>query len=507
MTQCIILTGGTHAPKSMSRIQRSLGPYRIASALNDAGYSTFVLDYIIHLTNDEIKTALKKHLTDDTLWVGFSSTFYWKNNTTSFDDTMKDKMYYTDMKYIDDIIDFIRSNSTAKLLYGGAKAPFFLADDRIDYYVIGYSDISVVELTKSLEHNTTSNLIDCKDYQIGEVTSKIIDSSKYPEPKLDDITTHWWNKEFNILPNEGLPIELARGCIFKCKFCTYPLLGKKKGTYLRDASMIGDEMIKMWETHGTTSYYFTDDTFNDDNDKIESLHKVFTSLPFKPKFSAYLRLDLINKFPDQADLLEEMGLIGTYFGIETFQAESAKAIGKGLAPNKVKDRLYWLNERWKNKVNIGAGFILGLPYDTHAYFDELLNFCMQPDVPLQQISFYPLFLFSRNKDNVERLRAYTSEFSLHPDIYGYVFNGNAMDWELPSQNLSYVECGNIANYFSSLICDNNKVAEFQMITNLNVGVELDDLYKLTELQIHEKYNMEMLTKQRVDEYRKMIGVL
>jgi hypothetical protein len=132
---------------------------------------------------------------------------------------------------------------------------------------------------------------------------------------------------------------------------------------------------------------------------------------------------------------------------------------------------------------------------------------MQPDVPLQQISFYPLFLFARNKNNVERLRAYTSEFSLHPDIYGYVFNGNAMDWELPSQNLSYVECGNIANYFSSLICDNNKVAEFQMITNLNVGVELDDLYKLTELQIHEKYNMEMLTKQRVDEYKQMIGVL
>lgn len=507
MAQCIILTGGTHAPQSMSRIQRSLGPYRIASALNDAGYTTFVLDYIIHLTNDEIKDALKPHLTEETLWVGFSSTFFWKNNTTSFDDTLKDKMYYTDMKYIDDIIDFVRTNSKAKLLYGGAKAPFFLADDRIDYYVIGYSDVSVVELTKTLETDTTVGLLESQDYKIGDKTTKLIDSSKYPEPKLDDITTYWWNKDFNILPNEGLPIELARGCIFKCKFCTYPLLGKKKGTYLRDASLIGEEMIKMWEAHGTTSYYFTDDTFNDDNDKIEALHKVFTSLPFKPQFSSYLRLDLINKFPHQADLLTEMGLIGTYFGIETFQADSAKAIGKGLAPNKVKDRLYWLDEKWKNKVNIGAGFILGLPYDTHDYFDELLNWCMQPDVPLQQISFYPLFLFARNKNNVERLRAYTSEFSLHPDVYGYVFNGNAMDWELPSQNLSYVECQDIANYFASLVGPNNKVAEFQMITNLNVGVKIEDLYRLTEDEINMKYDMEMLNKQRIDEYKKMIGVL
>jgi radical SAM superfamily enzyme len=507
MTQCIILTGGTNAPKSMSRIQRSLGPYRIASALNEAGYTTFVLDYIIHLTNDEIKTALKKHLTEDTLWVGFSSTFYWKNNTTSFDDSLKEKMYYTDINYIDDIIDYIRTNSKAKLLYGGAKAPFFLADDRIDYYVIGYSDVSVIELTKSIQNNTTEDLIDCKDYPIGDSTTKIVDSSKYPEPKLDNITTHWWNKDFNILPNEGLPIELARGCIFKCKFCTYPLLGKKKGTYLRDASMIGDEMIKMWENSGTTAYYFTDDTFNDDNDKIESLHKVFTSLPFKPQFSAYLRLDLINKFPHQADLLTEMGLIGTYFGIETFQADSAKAIGKGLAPNKVKDRLFWLEEKWNNKVNIGAGFILGLPYDTHDYFNELINWCMQPDVPLQQISFYPLFLFARNKDNVERLRAYTSEFSLHPDIYGYVFKEDNMNWELPSQNLSYAECQKIANYFSSLVYPNNKVAEFQMITNLNVGVKIEDLYTLTESEIHKKYNMEMLTNQRVNEYKQMIGVL
>lgn len=506
MTQCIILTGGTHAPDHMSRIQRSLGPYRIASALNDAGYTTFVLDYIIHLSNDEIKTALKPHLNKDTLWVGFSSTFFWKNNTTAFDESLKDKMYYTDMKYIDDIIDFIRTNSTAKILYGGAKAPFFLADDRIDYYVVGYSDVSVVELTKNIKNNTV-DLLEDQDYKIGEKTTKLIDSSKYPEPKLNDITTYWWNKDFNILPNEGLPIELARGCIFKCKFCSYPLLGKKKGTYLRDASLIGEEMIKMWEAHGTTSYYFTDDTFNDDNDKIEALHKVFTSLPFKPKFSAYLRIDLINKYPHQADLLTEMGLIGTYFGIETFQADSAKAIGKGLAPNKVKDRLYWLNEKWKTKVNIGAGFILGLPYDTYDYFDELIEWCIQSDVPLQQISFYPLFLFARNKNNVNRLSAYSSEFSLNPEIYGYVFNKNPMEWELTSQNLSYNECKNLAGNFNALVINNNKVAEFQMITNLNVGVDLEDLYKLTESEISMKYNIPLLNKQRIDEYKKMIGVL
>lgn len=506
MAQCIILTGGTWAPDHMSRIQRSLGPYRIASALEDAGYSTFVLDFIIHLSFDEIKQVLSKHLTEETLWVGFSSTFFWKNDNSTVTNDPKDKMYYTDMDNIDKLISFVKDISSAKLLYGGAKAPFSLVDDRIDYYVVGYSDTSVVELTKAIQSDSTSSLVSIKEHAIGDKVSYIIDSNEYPEPKLDNITTYWWDKKFNVLPNEGLPIELARGCIFKCKFCTYPLLGKKKGTYLRDASRIKDEMLKMWESSGTTSYYFTDDTFNDDNDKIEALHKVFSTLPFKPKFSAYLRLDLLNKFPHQADLLTEMGLIGTYLGIETLDWQSAKAIGKGLHPNKVKDRLYWLKEKWKNKVNIGAGFILGLPYDTHTYYDELINWCTEKDNPLQQISFYPLFLFKRSGDSAERLRQYSSEFSLNPEIYGYEFHTNNVEWTLPAQNLSYVECKNIANEFSRIIFPNNMVAEFQMISNLNVGVELQDLYNLTELEIYHKYDMQSLNKSRLNEYKSLIGL-
>ena len=507
VADCIILTGGTHAPDTMSRIQRSLGPYRIASSLKDAGYTTFVLDFIIHMSNDEIKNVLKTHLTDETLWVGFSSTFFWRDNSKSFKQDALNRMYHTSPDSVLDIIDYIKKNSNAKILYGGAKAPFFLADYNIDYYVTGYADNSTVSLTNYLKFNDNTFLINPQIIDIGSSSSIIIDSNNYEEPKLNNIKTYWWDTEFNILPKEGLPIELARGCIFKCKFCSYPLLGKKKGTYLRDPSELKDDLIKMWETHGTESYYFTDDTFNDDNDKIEELHKIFTQLPFKPKFSCYLRIDLLNKYPDQSDLLTEMGLVGTYLGIETFQPESARAIGKGLSSTKVKDRLYWLSEKWKNKVNVGAGFILGLPYDTYEYFDELYKWCDSKDVPLQQISFYPLYLFNRKPGS--RLDAYTSEFSLRPEIYGYEFNipGDNMTWELKSQNLDYNICTNIANNMSANLSFKNKVAEFQMITNLNAGVSLDDLYNLTEYEVNQKYNMEHINKVKIDQYKTMVGAI
>ena len=504
MSNCIILTGGTYTQDFQAKIQRSLGPYRLATTLEKAGYTTKVIDYIIHFSYEELTAVLEQHLDEDTLWVGFSSTFFWANNSTSFYQTEVDRMWYTDVKEVHKIIDFIRSKSKAKIVYGGAKAPYFLADDQIDYYIIGYGDNSIVALSDHLKDGTP--LLDCTPHVINDTTTYIIDSNKYPEPKMDQVQTEWWRKDFDILPGEGLPIEMARGCIFKCKFCSYPLLGKSKGTYIRDPNEIKDELIKTWEAHGTDSYYFTDDTFNDDNDKIEALHKVFTSLPFKPKFSAYLRIDLINKYPHQADMLTEMGLIGTYFGIETLQAQSAIAIGKGLAPNKVKDRLYWLNEKWANKVNIGAGFILGLPYDTHKYFSDLINWSMQQDNPIQHISYYPLFLFRRSIEEYERLAAYSSEFSLNPEIYGYKFStSNPMAWELPEQQLSYELCTKIADDFMKIRSPSNKVSEFQMISNLNTGVSLEDLYKLTETQIRIKYNIAELNRAKIDQYKRLIS--
>ena len=54
MSNCIILSGGTWSPKEWPKIKRSLGPYRIAKALKEVGYTTTVLEYVEELTTEEI---------------------------------------------------------------------------------------------------------------------------------------------------------------------------------------------------------------------------------------------------------------------------------------------------------------------------------------------------------------------------------------------------------------------------------------------------------------------
>jgi radical SAM superfamily enzyme YgiQ (UPF0313 family) len=512
MAHCIILNGGTEEPTDKRGVvHRTLGAYRIASALEKHGYSSFVVDHISVLTIDEIITAITPHIGQETLWVGVSSTFIWQMNKKTTDlnthtsDSNLDSMYYHSYDDMLKFFNFVKHHSSAKLIYGGARSPFYTMDTEIDYYVFGNADNAIIDLTNYLA-GRTDKIQHLKQVSSNGVDCVAIDSSDYPQPEMDNLSTHWWNKNFNVLAKESLPIELARGCIFKCKFCNYHLTGKKKGTYLRDPVEVRDELIKIYEAHGTTDYWLTDDTFNDDNDKIENLHRLFTSLPFKPRFSCYLRIDLLNKYPHQADLLAEMGLIGTFFGIETLEPSSAKAIGKGLHPNKVKDRLYWLQEKWKNQVNISTGFILGLPYDNLQYFYELITWCMETDNPIHNMQFYPLLIYHYHNQRPE-WNKYSSEFSLNPDVYGYKVKPNtASDWELPSQDLKYSTCFEIANQYNQLIRPRNKVAGFEMNNMLNLGIPIEDLFQYTELEIFARYNLADLNTQRINEYKKLIGL-
>jgi hypothetical protein len=498
LAQVIILSGGQKRSDHHPKIQRHLGAYRIATELNNSGYTVAVIDYVHLLSCDELITTISKHLDNTTLWVGISSTFLFDFDLMhSFD---IQKMYQNiELTTIDKLYSYIKQNSNAKIVFGGAKAQIHHFDSRVDYYISGYADNSIIDVTDHISGKRKSPMaLNWTKLNDGSI---FIDSIKYEEPDINHIDINWNLPNFNLLPQEGIPLEFARGCIFKCKFCSYPLLGKKKGTYVRDLSKVRDEMIQLWETNKTDTFYITDDTFNDDNDKIMDIHKLFTSLPFKPKFTAFLRLDLINRFPEQADILLESGLIGNWFGIESFNHRSAKSIGKGLHPDKVKETLSWVKDKWKGKVNTTVGLILGLPHDTYEYFDELFQYIHSSDYKADRTTFSPLYI----ADKTRGYNPYASEFSKNYEQYGYNFDNNGK-WYNNTTGLSYDICQNISNNLADSISDKMKVSDFDMITFLNCGVSMEDMLHLTEYQIYAKYDFNKINEQKLLAYKQMIGL-
>jgi hypothetical protein len=501
LADVIILSGTEYRPDHLAQVQRGLGAYRVASELKKQGYDAVVIDYIQYMSTEEIINAISKVLTKDTLWLGYSSSFFILRKNDGSPLSPVEKLYQsTPYRQITTIYDYVRANSKAKIVFGGAFSLISQADPEVDYYIVGYGDVSTVDLTHYLA-GKKDKIEHYEEKDINGSKTIVIDSGKYPEPAMDTLQTVWYDDNVNLLPGEGVPLEFARGCIFKCKFCSYPLLGKKKGTYIRDMEEVRDEMLKLWETRGTEHFYITDDTFNDDNDKMEEFHKLFTSLPFKPKFSCFLRLDLIDRFPHQADLLLEAGLVGNFFGIETLNHKSGKAIGKGLHPERVKERLKWVRDKWKDKVNIGTAFIFGLPYDDEKYFQELWDYVHSPDYPAQNTTFNALFMTDKNKST----NPYQSEFSMNPEIYGYSFD--EYGWVHEEQKLDYRMCTDIANSFNRSMLPTTYIADFQMISYLSLGVALEDILKYNQFDLMKHYDIPKLNAEKISQYKTMVGAI
>jgi len=231
-------------------------------------------------------------------------------------------------------------------------------------------------------------------------------------------------KEDCIRPNESLPLEISRGCIFKCRFCRYPHIGKKKNDYIRCIDQIKAELIYNYETFGTTNYYVLDDTFNETPEKVKAFYDMTQTLSFKINWCAYIRADLVHRFPETAMWLKDSGLIGAFFGIETFHPEASNLIGKAWSGKHGKDFVLELkNNIWGDDVIITLSLILGIPPETWEDILETQQWIV--DNKIDSWSWHSLAINGNPSKTDDK-----SEFEKDPSKYGFTFPNpdNFNDW-------------------------------------------------------------------------------
>jgi hypothetical protein len=168
-------------------------------------------------------------------------------------------------------------------------------------------------------------------------------------------------------------------------------------------------------------------------------HKMISSLPFKIKYTAYLRADLLDKFRDVPYMLQESGLVSCFHGIESLNRESALLIGKGWSSTNAKTFIPELYHNiWKNDVAQTLSFIVGLPGDTKENNLDTVNWFIDND--LYHILFQPLGL-TANKE-LKNL----SEFEKNSEKYGYTFDEGVTGYGNWKNNYwSHDEASNFVN--------------------------------------------------------------
>lgn len=442
MAQVVIFTGAswnnpanalgssklkTNSPGTTS-ISRPLGAYQIAAILRNNGYTVQVIDHYWHLIPQAelFVDIFKKYVGPDTLWIGWSSTFFQvkgKDTSTNLIDHGYQSQVQACIGFTDRGINFIKrwiseQNPNIKLVCGGAQAWHWSKQsfEFFDYFVTGYADATALHLTdflagKTSSINTIKNLNGSQSI-VYDQKGSLFDFNNH---------THVWHESDYLHRGMSLPIEISRGCIFKCSYCSFPLNGKKKNDFIRDSGKLIDDLTYNYETFGTTHYMYADDTHNDSIQKLEYLYNnVYSKLSFKIKFSTYLRLDLLAAHPHMIELLKESGLVGTFFGVESFNKEANKVIGKTASKERIIENLWKCKDVWKDDVIINIGLILGLPNDGIDTCTEWLTESLHKDSPIDWAAIAPLQINPNGSNPL-----FQSDMDLDYKKYGYTFCDNS----------------------------------------------------------------------------------
>jgi len=344
---------------------RPYGVYKIAHEIRKAGYTVQVIAHPHFLTEEDVELVIDKFVGEETLVVGSSGTFHSGYNPYAYIDSM----YFpvARQRQIRKMID--KRNPNTKMIYGGSSiGEEYLRDPKydspmldIDTLFVGYGDVTIIEYLNDLKEG--------QQWPTYTDRGSRLDIQNSTMSYTDEDCVQW---------GDQLGLETARGCIFKCAFCNFGLIGKEKGTYERGTTLIVDELRRNWEEHGVFRYWVMDDTFNDTNYKLEAVAEAKEKSGVPLDLTVFLRLDLQHRLK-QTEMIKSCGIKSIYYGIETLNPESAIAIGKGWHPDEQMAFVRELKENhYKDDIKTFTTFIWGLPEDSkesvYADWDKLLDF-------------------------------------------------------------------------------------------------------------------------------------
>lgn len=419
---------------------RSISCYQLKHWISHFGFRSRVIDYCQHLSDLQMVELIDKFSSKETIAIGLSTTFWPMNSVPP-------EML--------SVIEMIRSKyPSIKIIGGGARKSHHI--NLFDEYFVGESEDKLVTW--------------CQE-QIGKKGLSAF-NKKFSIVDL----VHRFDETDAILDSEALPIELGRGCVFKCKFCAHHNLGKPKYTYQRNHSAIVDEIVYNKEKFNTSKYMFLDDTVNEDLDKIRNLSTIKESTGIDIEWTGYLRADLVWSKQESADLLFKSGMKSCFFGIETFNPVAGKSIDKGWASKHGKEYLPKLyNNIWDKNVNIHLNLIAGLPGETIDSLSDSLGWCIEHH-QIGSHRFVPLTLYVEKDDENA-----SSEFTKNHSKYGYKNVDNTGYWE--NKFLNSTEAIKFCENSNRQLAKTNKISSWSLFNVTNLGFSTNEVMKWNESRI------------------------
>lgn len=338
------------------RWERTLWPHRVATFLRGEGWDAEVIDFTAFWRLEELQELVRSRKTNKTVMFCFGTAFL---NPWS--------------PYLNDFIAWLKKEYPSIPIVVGGNNAMVTPADGVDYWVDSYGENAVLALCKHLIGTLGVPLL---------TDSKFFGSKKiirglyhYPSAPLDNYLIDYEDRDF-MMPWECPQIETARGCMFSCSYCNFPIIGQTK-----DVSVSKEEFKRQiqtgYEKWGIKNWRVMDETFNDRPEKLRKYAEAVDELGYNPWISGFARGDLVVSHQNHWDIYIRLGFLGHSMGIETFNREAGKLVRKGMDPDKLKEGLLefqaYTDIHAPRRYRANIQMICGIPGESIDSWNDSLN--------------------------------------------------------------------------------------------------------------------------------------
>ena len=335
------------------RWERSLWVHRVATFLRLQDWDAEVIDFTSFWKIEELKELVRSRVNNKTVMFCFGTVLL---NPWS--------------PYLNEFINWLKKEYPEIATVIGGQNALVTKADSIDYWVDSYGENAILTLAKHL----TGNLSIPLKHEV--INGKIVirGIQHYPSTNLDTYLIDFETRDF-IKSYESPQMETARGCMFNCLYCNFPLIGQTK-----DVSISKEEFKKHiqinYDKWGIKNWRIMDETVNDRPEKIRKYAEAMDELGYNSWFSGFARGDLVVKHKQYWDDYIRMGFLGHAMGVETFNKEAGKLVRKGMDPTELQAGLLdfqtYTDKNAPRRYRANIQMICGIPGETvESWYDSM----------------------------------------------------------------------------------------------------------------------------------------
>lgn len=275
-----------------------------------------------------------------------------------------------------------RIDSSIPVVMGGPHVNLFpeetLSLPEVDYLLLGEGENNINPFLDAIERKR--DLFSVPGVVYGD--SEEIIRYGPPNPLIEDMDSlpmparRLLNNElYSSVLGKGkrqTTIMSSRGCPAKCIFCDRPHLGKK--FRYRSAENVVSEMQSCVERFNIDEFFFYDDTFNINRERVFDICKAIIERKLKTFWDIRARISNVDR--EMLAALREAGCGRIHLGIESGNKKVLKILKKGVDLDKARDVFRWCREEGIESL---AYFMIGSPGEGRKEIQDTINYALSID--------------------------------------------------------------------------------------------------------------------------------